>query len=677
MFILQFNLGSRKIEYSKLSFIADLTLIKARQRTTIMVLETHFYTLLDVTPTASEEEIKKSYRKLAKKYHPDKNPDGGEKFKEISMVYNVLSNPEKRKIYDERGERGIKGAGSKQQSSNNQHNSDSDDSESEDFTDHFDPFDHFDDEDSDFDMPFGFSFHHGSQFSFKQSFSFGSFTFSGTGYVPPTYHSFSNSQHQKHHGHHQQYQSSDSESEHESFDYSSESEFKQKNSQATKNAQKNHHKGRKKFHPKDLINSDSDSDDDLPSNSEDEEEKYFENNDSDEDEVPDSNDDDNINVSDDEDAESEDSELEDEIDHSTNGYQKAGGRIIDPDLDSADEDSRDSFHDDTDSDEVSDSDVDEEEVEHAGHMSEEDSEDDSAKEKYSYNCEEDKELSNSDENDDNDDNDEDLGEQFRKMTASLGRQNVTIMPSKKPTSNWTSNKGDQKVNINPGIKRAYPNSSSAFHNQTKTNPSTLKDNYQEMKKKVSDKLKVNSSDTMNWKTEEKNSSKTPFTPFMEKNGVKVQSSVKKVPISNSEINISAKATSLEINNMKIPPKPKILPHTELKTDPKKVPTSNSNISITISKTVLKGQPSKPSVILSANKAASKTGIKIEPRREPDKAPTTKRKLVNLKVPIIQKKSRLIMDDFDSEDDSSGDDGEVFFAKKQISLTKKNQNVIYV
>ena len=41
-------------------------------------------------------------------YHPDKNPYGGERFKKISMVYNVLSNPEKRQIYDLLGEEGIK-----------------------------------------------------------------------------------------------------------------------------------------------------------------------------------------------------------------------------------------------------------------------------------------------------------------------------------------------------------------------------------------------------------------------------------------------------------------------------------------------------------------------------------------------------------------------------------------
>ncbi|KAE8747568.1 hypothetical protein FOCC_FOCC005728 [Frankliniella occidentalis] len=73
-----------------------------------MVKETRFYDILGVKPQATTEEIKKSYKKLALKYHPDKNPDEGHKFKEIVQAYEVLSDPEKRKTYDRFGEQAIK-----------------------------------------------------------------------------------------------------------------------------------------------------------------------------------------------------------------------------------------------------------------------------------------------------------------------------------------------------------------------------------------------------------------------------------------------------------------------------------------------------------------------------------------------------------------------------------------
>lgn len=65
-----------------------------------------FYDVLGVKKNASESEIKSAYRKLAKKYHPDTNPgnkDAEQKFKEVTEAYNILSDKEKRKLYDRFG----------------------------------------------------------------------------------------------------------------------------------------------------------------------------------------------------------------------------------------------------------------------------------------------------------------------------------------------------------------------------------------------------------------------------------------------------------------------------------------------------------------------------------------------------------------------------------------------
>jgi molecular chaperone DnaJ len=72
-----------------------------------------YYEILSVERTASGEEIKRAYRRLAMKHHPDRNPDDPEaeaRFKECAEAYEVLSSPERRKIYDQYGHAGLRGS---------------------------------------------------------------------------------------------------------------------------------------------------------------------------------------------------------------------------------------------------------------------------------------------------------------------------------------------------------------------------------------------------------------------------------------------------------------------------------------------------------------------------------------------------------------------------------------
>lgn len=71
-----------------------------------------YYKTLGIPKGSTDEDIKKAYRKLALKFHPDKNksPGAEEKFKEVAEAYEVLSDKKKRELYDKYGEEGLKGS---------------------------------------------------------------------------------------------------------------------------------------------------------------------------------------------------------------------------------------------------------------------------------------------------------------------------------------------------------------------------------------------------------------------------------------------------------------------------------------------------------------------------------------------------------------------------------------
>jgi DnaJ-class molecular chaperone len=83
------------------------------------MIEQNPYVVLGVSQTATESEIRKAFRSLAKKYHPDINPQAGEKFREINSAYEILSDETKRRQYDESFQSSYGNSGARQGQSAN------------------------------------------------------------------------------------------------------------------------------------------------------------------------------------------------------------------------------------------------------------------------------------------------------------------------------------------------------------------------------------------------------------------------------------------------------------------------------------------------------------------------------------------------------------------------------
>jgi len=121
LFSTVYSIAKRFIVRNAASFLLSLPLIyihylvreeeaRQRERDWFTIMGKDYYKILGIAKDANDEEVKKAYRKLALKYHPDKNKDSNaeEKFKEIAEAYEVLSDKKKRDTYDRFGEEGLK-----------------------------------------------------------------------------------------------------------------------------------------------------------------------------------------------------------------------------------------------------------------------------------------------------------------------------------------------------------------------------------------------------------------------------------------------------------------------------------------------------------------------------------------------------------------------------------------
>jgi len=100
-----------------------------------------YYKILGIAKGASEDDVRKAYRKMALKFHPDKNKSAGaeEKFKEIAEAYEVLSDKKKRDVYDKYGEEGLKGGGGSSGGGFDTHNNNNNNNNTFTYTFHGDP----------------------------------------------------------------------------------------------------------------------------------------------------------------------------------------------------------------------------------------------------------------------------------------------------------------------------------------------------------------------------------------------------------------------------------------------------------------------------------------------------------------------------------------------------------